>query len=237
MTVSPISRHIALVALALAASACAGASRTSPGPSTGTAPSSADDYEALYYARLDSARTRYTPADVRFMTDMIHHHAQAIEMSEMVPERTENPRIRTLAGRIINAQNDEIAIMRRWLQDRGQPVPEVADGANAQAAHGAHSAMDHAQHAMRQMPGMLPPEEIRQLEQARGDEFDRLFLTGMIRHHQGAVTMVRELFATDGAAQDEEVFKFASDVQVDQTTEVARMQSMLAQLPQPAGGQ
>ncbi|HEX6925209.1 MAG TPA: DUF305 domain-containing protein [Longimicrobiaceae bacterium] len=234
MTVSQIARRVLLVALTLAASACAAASRTPAGPSTGTAPSSTAEYEELYYARLDSAQTRYTAADVRFMTDMIHHHAQAIEMSEMVPERTENPRIHTLAGRIINAQNDEIAIMRRWLQDRRQPVPEVAMGAGA---HGAHGGIDHSQHSMRQMPGMLSPEEIRQLEQARGDEFDRLFLTGMIRHHQGAVTMVQELFATDGAAQDEQVFKFASDVQVDQTTEVARMQSMLAQLPQPVGGQ
>lgn len=219
-----------MLVLALLPGCSAATGATTPGPApTGM---TAAEYEALYRERLESARSRYTEADVRFMSDMIHHHAQALEMSELVPERTQNQQIRVLAARIINAQNDEIGIMQRWLQDRGLPVPEVG----AAEHHGAgHAGMqhDHGQHAS--MPGMLTPEEMERLRAARGAEFDHLFLTSMIRHHEGAVTMVHELFATDGAAQDEEVFKFASDAQVDQATEVARMHSMLLSLS-PAGG-
>src|SRR5690606_26276940 len=144
-----------------------------------------------------------------------------IEMSKYVPERTQNAQLRTLAARIINAQNDEIAIMRRWLENRGLPVPQSA-GSMAGGEHAGHGAMEHGQHqqAEMEMPGMLTADELARLEQSRGGEFDRLFLTSMIRHHEGAVTMVKELFASDGAAQDEEVFKFASDAQVDQSTEV-----------------
>ena len=225
MTRSSTTVVSALLGTVLACAACASGAGT-PSPPTGPAPAiSAEEYEDLYLARLDSARMRFTDADVAFMTNMIHHHAQAIEMADMVPERTRNPQIRTLAARIINAQNDEIAIMRRWLQDRDQPVPPPAGDADA------HAAMGHTQHHEMQMPGMLTPEELAELERSRGVEFDRLFLTSMIRHHQGAVTMVNELFATDGAGQDEEVFKFANDAQVDQGTEVARMQGMLQALP------
>ena len=209
-------------------SAATGTTTPAPSPSDMTA----EEYEALYRQRLENARSHYTDADVRFMTHMIHHHAQALEMSDLVPERTQNPRIRVLASRIINAQNDEIAIMRRWLTDRGLPAPQVGTASGHQAA--GHEAMEHDHGQSMQMPGMLSPEEMARLRAARGAEFDRLFLTSMIRHHEGAVTMVHDLFATDGAAQDEEVFKFASDAQVDQSTEVDRMRAMLLTLP-PTG--
>ena len=223
-----IQSYLAIVLLA-AGCASGGSSGPSSAPAA-TSPQVAEEYEALYRARQDSARMRHTEADVRFMTHMIHHHAQALEMSGLVPERTENGQIRTLAARIINAQTDEIEIMTRWLRNRGQPVPDVPEHTMAH-----HPAADH-EHGGMAMPGMLTAAEIDRLREASGIDFDRLFLQSMIRHHQGAVTMVEELFATDGAAQDEEVFKFASDAQVDQATEVARMQSMLEQLPQAGPG-
>jgi uncharacterized protein (DUF305 family) len=210
-------------ALALPLAACSGAASAGPGPVAGPTPSAAE-MEAIYRARMDSARTRFTPADVRFMTNMIHHHAQALHMAQWVPARSTTPSIEVLAGRITNAQRDEIAIMQRWLRDRGQPVPELHVSDAGVMVHG------HEGHEM-EMPGMIPAAELRALEAARGAAFDRMFLELMIRHHAGAVTMVHELFATDGAANDEEVFKFASDVQVDQTTEVARMRLMLAGMP------
>jgi uncharacterized protein (DUF305 family) len=162
---------------------------------------------------------RWTQADVRFMSSMIGHHAQAIEMSRLVPDRQASPPVRRLAERIINAQQDEIAAMQLWLRDRGQPVPE------ATAAHHAHGDGHGAS-----MPGMLTPAQMKQLEEARGPEFDRLFLSYMIRHHQGAVSMVTELFGSHGAGQDDAVFKLASDVNVDQITEIERMRRMLAEL-------
>ncbi len=153
------------------------------------------------------------------MTDMIAHHAQAVEVARMAPTRGASPSVQTLAGRIVNGQVDEIAIMRQWLRDRGQAVPD-----------------EHAHHHHgHRMPGMLTPEQVAELDRARGAEFDRLFLTRMIEHHRGAVAMVHQLFATDGAGQDEQVFKFASDVQVDQSTEIARMERMVAAMG-AAGG-
>ena len=127
--------------------------------------------------------------------------------------------MRTLSERIHVSQTDEIGIMQQWLADRGEPVPE-ASPTGMRMTHGG------VEHEML-MPGMLTPEQLAQLERARGQEFDRLFLTFMIQHHRGAVAMVEELFGTHGAGQDETVFKFASDVNVDQITEIARMQQML----------
>jgi uncharacterized protein (DUF305 family) len=141
--------------------------------------------------------------------------------------------VRTLAERIINAQRDEIATMQRWLRDRRQPVPDPSAGTAGMAMDSSmsmgheHGAGAPGGHDML-MPGMLTQEQMAQLDRARGEEFDRLFLQFMIQHHRGAVTMVQRLFATDGAGQDETVFKFASDVNVDQTTEIQRMQKMLA---------
>jgi uncharacterized protein (DUF305 family) len=168
--------------------------------------------------RPDTAR--WTAADVHFMSGMIGHHAQAIQMARMAPTHGASQTVQILAARIINAQQDEIATMQQWLRDRGQPVP---------AATPMGMQMPGMDHPML-MPGMLTPEQMHELDQARGKDFDRLFLTGMIQHHRGAVAMVQQLFSTYGAAQDETVFKFASDVNVDQTTEIARMQRMLLAL-------
>lgn len=174
---------------------------------------------AIEQAQADSLRYPYTVADIRFMGGMIGHHAQAIEMSRLALTNGASPGVRRLAERIINAQQDEIAIMQQWLRDRRQPAPEIQP--TATMAH-------HGDHAM--MPGMITPEQMKQLQQARGTEFDRLFLTFMIQHHRGAMAMVKELFATPGAAQDLTVFKLARDVNVDQDTEVERMAQMLSAL-------
>lgn len=173
------------------------------------------DSAGIARARADSVRRPYTEADVRFMTSMIPHHAQAIAMSRLARARGASPAVQRLADRIINAQVDEIVTMQQWLLDRRRPVPE------------AHLAIGdaHAHHAM--MPGMLTEAQMHELEAARGAEFDRLFLTYMIQHHKGAVQMVKQLFGSYGAGQDETVFKFASDVNVDQATEIARMELML----------
>jgi uncharacterized protein (DUF305 family) len=222
MTIIPTPFHGALLLCTLAATACGRAAGT--GADTALSPASVAiaDIEALYRARTDSARMRVSPADVHFMTGMIGHHAQALVMAALAPSHGAGSSVRILCARIINAQNDEITIMQRWLRDRGQPVPEVHISGTTMTVSGPA----HAMH----MPGMLTPEQIRELDGARGAEFDRLFLRFMIQHHQGAVTMVHELFATDGAAQDRLSFKIASDIQVDQITEIARMERMLAAL-------
>ena len=177
-------------------------------------------------ARADSARRPYTDADVRFMSGMIAHHAQAVIMSRMAPTHGASPAVRTLAERIINAQQDEIGLVQSWLRDREKPVPDpLHDPAGGMAGMPGMEGM-HQDHAL--MPGMLTDAQLRELDAARGAAFDRLVLTYMIRHHNGAIAMVKDLFEQTGAGQDELVFKFANDVQVDQSTEVARMQRMLA---------
>lgn len=177
------------------------------------------DLAAIAQARADSVRHPYTEADVRFMQGMIGHHAQAIVMARWAPTHDANPSVRTLAERIINAQQDEILTMQTWLGNRQQTVPDPKVTDMNMTMHG-------SEHEML-MPGMLTEAQMKQLDAARGPQFDRLFLTFMIQHHSGAVTMVKDLFATYAAGQDELVFKFASDVNVDQTTEIARMQRML----------
>ena len=172
--------------------------------------------------KADIGRYAYTDADVHFMSAMIGHHAQAIVMSRLAPTHAASSSVRILAERIINAQQDEIATMQRWLAARHQPVPEARP-------KGMMMKMNGVEHEML-MPGMATEAQMKQLAAARGNEFDRLFLSLMIRHHQGAVSMVNELFSTYGAGQDETVFKFASDVNVDQSTEIARMQKMLASI-------
>jgi len=205
----------AALAAALIVAACRGAPKTAvqPAPQPATA-----DVAALARARTDSARHPYTEADVYFMSGMIHHHAQAIVMAGWAPTHGASPSVRTLAERIINAQQDEIATMQQWLRDRGKPAPEAS-------ATGMKMTMNGMEHEML-MPGMLTQTQMQQLDAARDTEFDRLFLTLMIQHHRGAVSMVKDLFASTGAAQEETVFKFASDVNVDQTTEIARMERM-----------
>jgi len=220
MTLLPIRRIAVGCALAIGLGACAG-SRPATAPSdNGLTPDRVAELEAAYRARQDEARSRFTQADVDFMTGMIAHHAQALVMSALAPENDAGPAVRTLCSRIINAQNDEIATMQNWLRERGQPVPEVhIDGLNLMV----HGVGEHHMH----MPGMLSQEQLEELAAARGPEFDRLFLTYMIQHHSGAVSMVDDLFASRGAGLDEASFKLASDINVDQTTEIARMQKML----------
>jgi uncharacterized protein (DUF305 family) len=172
------------------------------------------------------AALRYTPADVDFMSGMIAHHAQAVTMARWAPSHGASPSVRTLCERIINAQTDEIALMQRWLGDHHQPVP-VADP-RGMTMPGMDMPM--------LMPGMLTPEQMAQLDSARGPRFDELFLRFMIQHHRGAVSMVNDLFGK-GAGEEETVYKFASDVYADQTTEIARMQRMLGTLLFGAPGQ
>jgi len=219
----PVGRLLVL-SFALGLTACA----TSPPPAPSADATSLAELEALYRARQDSAFLEVSDADVAFMVGMIDHHAQALVMSSMAPDNGAGPAVRRLTSRIINAQKDEIALMQRWLRDRGRPVPEVDASGMVHMPAGGHAAhMDQGS-----MPGMLSPAQLDELRAARGTDFDRLFLRYMIQHHQGAVTMVHQLFATDGAAQDELVFKIASDIQVDQTTEIERMQLMLDALSQ-----
>jgi uncharacterized protein (DUF305 family) len=174
------------------------------------------DSAAVAKARADSARLPYTAADVQFMQGMIHHHAQAIVMSRWAPTHGASPSVQTLSARIINSQQDEIATMQQWLRNRHQAVPDTT--ATGMMMMGGHPML---------MPGMLTNDQLAQLGAARGPEFDQLFLRFMIQHHTGAISMVHGLFETAGAGQDEKVFKFASDVNVDQTTEIARMKQML----------
>jgi uncharacterized protein (DUF305 family) len=218
MRPKPTSGIISLLA-AMAMSACASAHNSAEAPVTPTV-SSRLDPAYIAKARADSIRHPYTEADVQFMSHMIGHHAQAIAMSRWAPTHDASPTVRRLADRIINAQQDEIATMQNWLRDRLQPIPEATPGGMKMTMNG----MEH----MMLMPGMLTEEQMKQLDAARGPDFDRLFLTDMIQHHRGAVSMVKDLFGTYGAGQDETVFKFASDVNVDQTTEIARMEKMLA---------
>jgi uncharacterized protein (DUF305 family) len=168
-------------------------------------------------APADSGKV--TEADIRFMSGMIGHHAQAIVMAKLAPSHGASPTIQILCARIINAQRDEIALMQQWLRDHKQPAPDPDD---------ALKMMSQMPDMM--MPGMLSPTQMQQLDAARGEDFDILFLKYMIQHHTGATSMVKDLFATNGAAQDDTVFKLASDVNVDQTTEIARMQHMLYEL-------
>lgn len=189
------------------------------GSAQATGRGSASDSAARVRARADSARLPYTAADVQFMTGMISHHAQAIVMAKMAPTHGASKSVQTLCERIINSQNDEIALMQNWLRDRDRPVPEAKPLPMKMMMNGHEMDM--------LMPGMLTDDQMKALDAARGVSFDTLFLRGMIQHHQGAITMVQQLFATPGAGQDEAVFKFANNVNVDQNTEIHRMQQML----------
>src|SRR5262252_1696258 len=160
----------------------------------------------------------YSDADVDFMSGMIPHHAQAVIMAGWAPSHGARKDVAILCERIVVAQRDEIAMMQQWLRDRGQTVPDAASTRHRMKMNG----MEHDM----LMPGMLTDEEMAALDRSRGPEFDRLFLTGMIKHHQGAIDMVDVLFKSYGAAQDEMVFKFASDVYADQSTEITRMNEM-----------
>jgi uncharacterized protein (DUF305 family) len=163
----------------------------------------------------------YSPADVSFMQGMIGHHAQALEMTALVPARTARADLRLLAERIRVSQESEIKTMEQWLLARGEQLPCLEPGHE-------HGGMEHML-----MPGMATPEQMARMAAATGAEFDRLFLESMIRHHQGALAMVAALFATPGAGQEPQVFGFASDVDADQRAEIARMEALLGALPRP----
>jgi uncharacterized protein (DUF305 family) len=206
-------RLLAVVLIAAAAASCrtagAGPAIVQPG-----APGEPSRIVQAEQAR-DLSKVQFTPADVKFMQGMIHHHAQAVDMTQLLATRTASDDMKKLALRIELSQNDEMLMMRRWLEVRGQDVPG-----------------EHAHHmpGAPMMPGMLGKEEMARLAAAKGTEFDRLFLEGMIKHHAGAITMVQELFATPGAGQDSEIYAFASDVDADQRMEIDRMGAMLAMI-------
>ena len=170
-------------------------------------------------------------ADVRFMQGMIMHHAQAVEMTALIESQTTTKDLRSLAARISHSQSDEIKFMKRWLEARGEParapvspvMPEMA-GMNMPSHAG------HSMHAML-MPGMLTAKQMEALKKAKGEEFDRLFLIGMIQHHNGALIMVKDLFDTAGAGQDAELFNFATDVDSGQRAEIRVMETMLGAKP------
>jgi uncharacterized protein (DUF305 family) len=220
-------RHAPALITAVVVAACTsthrGAVQTTPEPAARQEISP----PAIAKARADSLRHPYTVADVDFMSHMIGHHAQALVMAGWAPSHGANPSVRILAERIINAQQDEIATMQQWLRDRGKPVPDPKAAGMKMMMNGVEQEM--------LMPGMLTQDQMKQLDQSRGPDFDRRFLTFMIQHHRGAVAMVQSLFGTNAAAQDETVFKFANDASVDQSTEIARMERMLAALPASNG--
>jgi len=204
--VTRMARHIGLTVVALAMiPACAGQRTAGPQPGSG--------------AQAAAPAKRANPADVHFMSGMIHHHAQAIVMAGWSASHGANSQIRTLSERIIVSQIDEIKLMQQWLREMGEPAPEATPT-------GLRMRMGGAEHEML-MPGMLTPEQMSQLDRARGAEFDRLFLTFMILHHEGALTMVEELFAAHGGGVDDFIYKIASDTFADQGSEIDRMQKML----------
>ena len=213
-------RVAACLCTAALASACGSATRSSPPIVQPGAPGQATQVVGAEQAR-DLSKVGATPADVKFMQGMIHHHAQAIDMTELLKTRTGSEDMKKLGMRIQVSQTDEIKMMQRWLQAHGQEAPDP---------HAMHMpgmimpGMDHGP----MMAGMLTPEEMVKLAGLKGLEFDRFFLQGMIKHHEGAITMVKELFASPGAAQDSAIYAFASDVVADQQMEIDRMSGMLA---------
>lgn len=208
-------------------SSAASPMETASGPSDGPvvrspAPSSR---AAIAQARTDSIRRPYSADDIDFMSGMIAHHSQAVKMASWAPTHGASNGLQIFAGRISMAQKAEIGLMQTWLGDRNQTVPPADPNGMKMMMGGSEMNM--------LMPGMLTVEQMVQLDHARGKEFDRLFLTYMIQHHNGAISMVNKLFASNNAGNDEIVFKFANDVQADQETEINRMQEMLTAL---AGG-
>lgn len=191
---------------ALLTGACAPASPPAAGPAPASAPASAPVRRAH-------------PADAAFVQHMIVHHAQALLLAELVPSRTSRPELRALAERITISQRDEIASMARWLARHGLPFPDTSA-----ARHPEH----HGEHAA--MPGMLSGAELERLASLRGDAFDRAFLDAMIRHHEGALTMIAQLTAQPGALQEAEIFTIASEIEADQRAEIERMRALLERL-------
>lgn len=167
----------------------------------------------------------HSSADVQFMQGMIIHHAQAVEMTALIESHTENKELRSLGARISRSQSDEIKFMKRWLTSRAEPIsPAMPEMPGMDMSSMNMSGQMH-------MPGMLTAEQMEALRKAKGEEFDHLFLAGMIQHHNGALIMVKDLFDTAGAGQDAELFNFTTDVDSGQRAEIRIMQSMLVEKP------
>lgn len=309
-----VNRYLYLVLLAAVFTACSSSKQVATNQDessdqeiTQNARGDNPELEALFWARRDSTKLNFTQPDVDFMSGMIGHHAQALIMSSLAKPNGASRSVQTLAGRIINAQKDEIAIMQRWLSDRNQTVPQVKieglnliitpgseplldfteqaviDGLQKEMGHEGHgmsdmpkegseemqdkmeqdfkdtinrtsdmshmanngmdtedhSNMDHSMmmHDHSKMAGMLTQLQLEELADAKGKDFDRLFLRYMIQHHAGAITMVNELISTDGAVQDVQLNKLAADINVDQKTEIERMRLMLMQLLEEENGE
>jgi len=184
-----------------------------------------------------SARGKLPPVswqDVEFMQGMIHHHAQAVEMVNLIEERTKNKDLKLLGVKIGQSQTDEMKFMRRWLEMRGDSTEHTMSPATSKSDHSGHGhepPKGGTQNDEHLMPGMLTKAQMAELRRANGAEFDRLFLTGMIQHHNGALVMVDELFKTAGSGQDAELFNFATDVDTGQRAEIRSMQTLLDKKP------
>jgi len=167
-----------------------------------------------------------SPKDVEFMQGMIVHHAQAVEMTALIESHTTNKDLRLLGARISHSQAEEIKFMKHWLEIRGEPTSMPMQDMSGMQMPGMDMSSSHM------MPGMLTPKQMEALRNAKADEFDHLFLTGMIQHHNGALIMVKDLFDTAGAGQDAVLFNFATDVDSGQRAEIRIMQHMLGDHPQ-----
>jgi uncharacterized protein (DUF305 family) len=211
-------RYLLIFILPVFFFACSSTSQVSSDSQQTTSDQS--DKEELYWSRVDSAKMQFAEADVKFMTMMIGHHAQALVMSRLAPENGASPQVQTLASRIINGQQDEIKTMQQWLKERNQPTVDLQIDGLLLMINGMRSGhMD--------MVGMLSQKQLEELSRAQGKQFDRLFLKYMIAHHQGAVVMVDNLIKTENGAREEAAFRLASGINADQQTEIARMQRML----------
>ena len=230
-TISYVSRRVAgvclrggltvvAVAIGIAAIAPVGAQMATGGPAV-VQPGAPGEPTTTLPADTHASLPPISRADVEFMQGMIMHHSQAVEMTAMISSHTENKEVRALGAKISSSQADEIRMMQRWLAARGQATSMEMPGMPG---------MDMSGNSMALMPGMLTPEQMEALRKARGAEFDRLFLSGMIQHHGGALVMVKDLFNSAGAGQDAEIFDFATDVDNSQRAEIKIMQKFLEEL-------
>lgn len=218
MTAARLLAAVAIAGCSAATSRSATPTREQPASQTGVSGGT-----PAWLLKAGGNRPPFGKADIAFMQGMIHHHAQAVLMAGWAPSHGASPSMRELCERIVVSQRDEIAFMQRWLRERNLEVPD---------ADGAHDMMIMPGMESMRMPGMLNAQQLAQLDSARGETYDRLFLQYMIMHHQGALKMVDDLFGSEGAAQDDAIFKFATDVNADQTAEIDRMSRMLAAMKQ-----
>lgn len=221
--------RLVVVAMLLAASAIAAffsftarAQQSNPAPPVIVQPGAPGQPTKTLPSSTHATLPPRSQTDVAFMQGMIMHHAQAVEMTALIPSHTDNKDVRFLGARISSSQSDEIKLMQRWLAVRGEPLSMAMPGMPD---------MDMSGQPIALMPGMLSPAQMEALRKAKGAEFDRLFLTGMIQHHNGALTMVKDLFDTAGAGQDADLFNFATDADNSQRAEIRIMQSMLQKVP------